>query len=911
MKNLKKVLALVVALTMVLGTVGFAFTDVTEENEVYTAVQTLSSLEILKGYEDGTFGPEKDITRSEFAAVVIRALGLESSANGAKGATQFADVPADHWASGYINLAAGQGIINGYPDGNFGPNDNVTYEQAIKMLVVALGYEPMAAQKGGYPTGYLVVANTYGMTKGVSAPADNAPANRGVVAQLTYNALDIPVMKQVGFGSEVTFGIYDGESYSPYTSLLTGLDVAKLEGVVVATPAIGGTSAINMVDYAINEANDSKYWEEVVDKYTSTDYTTEIEVAEGVNAAAYFGVASIIYVKEYRSGKWEIIAIMAGEDSASVALDKSDIETLADGTLKYYETETATKTTNIKLADPVTVIVNNVTRDIDYVNGKNVSDDAEIVVYENTGDSKYDMIIVKDYEYGTVDEVEVDKDRFSLNEVTGKFTFDFEDDDVSISITNKDGEAITLADFAEDDVIAYILDGNKKTIGYDWIEIINLGQNVVTGTVTEVNSNTDTVYVDGVEYEVASGLTTPQVNEEGNFFLTKTNKIFSFELDASVASNYAYILDAGITSQAFTTGWQFKLLTKDGSITIYDVKDTFTVNGKSYKSEDTAIGGLEALKGADHKELVTDRIITYKLDANNKIREINSVAVLASVGTQAVGSDAAVLEEYNENSMAIDGKVIAEDAVIFNLVGDEEDDAFVTTISTLVHEGEYAGYLVQNKDYEYDAFVVTDGKGAIDLAQDIAVVDSVNTITVNDDDAWKVRYYVSGEDTLKEVTITADTDPEYTTDGIATVADNLVKGDVILLADDGNGIATSIAVVAKVGANNYTAQFVSDDDDIEFVTGYIADINKTSNGTNITTGNNGRLLTVKGSANAYTYNKRTAKNISIVVGDWQASDDFDILAEDGSVANYFFAVVENGIVSDIITHSVRGAVKNN
>ncbi|MBR5506070.1 MAG: S-layer homology domain-containing protein, partial [Clostridia bacterium] len=68
MKNLKKVLALVVALTMVLGTVGFAaYTDVAEDAGEYTAVSTLSSLSILTGYEDGSFKPDGDITRAEFA----------------------------------------------------------------------------------------------------------------------------------------------------------------------------------------------------------------------------------------------------------------------------------------------------------------------------------------------------------------------------------------------------------------------------------------------------------------------------------------------------------------------------------------------------------------------------------------------------------------------------------------------------------------------------------------------------------------------------------------------------------------------------------------------------------------------------------------------------------------------------
>ena len=269
MKNLKKVLALVVALTMVFTTVAFAsYPDVDVEADYAGAVELLSALDILKGDENGNFNPDNTITRAEFAAVVCRALGLENSAASAKGATMFKDVAADHWASGYINLAAGQGIVNGYGNGLFGPEDNVTYEQAVKMLVVALGFEPMAAQKGGYPTGYLVVANTYGMTENVVAAGDAAPANRGVVAQLTYNALDIPMMAQTGFGTNVEYKIQDGNNGTKYQTLLTGLKVAKLGGIVEATAVIGGVAAGTM-NFLVTDNFDNNAWDEVDKDVTS------------------------------------------------------------------------------------------------------------------------------------------------------------------------------------------------------------------------------------------------------------------------------------------------------------------------------------------------------------------------------------------------------------------------------------------------------------------------------------------------------------------------------------------------------------------------------------------------------------------------------------------------------------------
>ena len=230
MRNLKKVLALVIAFSMMLSVVAFAsFNDVASDADYAGAVELLSALDIIVGDDLGNFNPDKTISRAEMAAIICRIKGLEASANAAKGATKFDDVAADHWASGYVNIANQNGVIAGYGDGKFGPEDEVTYEAAVKMVVCALGFEPMAAQKGGWPTGYLVVANTYKISEGV------AGSTRADVATLVYNALSTPMMDQTIYGADAEFEILDGKKDRDYRTLLTDMDIYVATGIVMDT----------------------------------------------------------------------------------------------------------------------------------------------------------------------------------------------------------------------------------------------------------------------------------------------------------------------------------------------------------------------------------------------------------------------------------------------------------------------------------------------------------------------------------------------------------------------------------------------------------------------------------------------------------------------------------------------------
>ena len=142
---MKKIVSLVLALSMVLSmfTTAFAGTSIEDikGTDYEAAVSALVELGVVEGYPDGTYRPDAIVTRAQMAKLLVVAAGLEPAANVAKGATNFSDVAANHWASGYINVAAQYGYINGYPDGRFAPEATVTYAEAVTMAIRVLGYK--------------------------------------------------------------------------------------------------------------------------------------------------------------------------------------------------------------------------------------------------------------------------------------------------------------------------------------------------------------------------------------------------------------------------------------------------------------------------------------------------------------------------------------------------------------------------------------------------------------------------------------------------------------------------------------------------------------------------------------------------------------------------------------------------
>ena len=197
MKIANKILAMIMALSMMLSMSVFAleFPDVKADDTNEEAINVLSSLGIIKGYEDGTFLPDKEVTRAELTSLLMRLLNL--SLTGVPVADSgYTDVANNHWAVYDIKTASGMGIIKGFGDGNFGPEAPVTFEQAVKMVVAMLGYESVAIDKGGWPNGYVSQGRDLGLLKKAEMIQTN-PAPRKIIAQILYNALNVDLMEKV------------------------------------------------------------------------------------------------------------------------------------------------------------------------------------------------------------------------------------------------------------------------------------------------------------------------------------------------------------------------------------------------------------------------------------------------------------------------------------------------------------------------------------------------------------------------------------------------------------------------------------------------------------------------------------------------------------------------------------------
>ena len=196
MKNLKKVLALVLAMSTVFGlsvSAGAAATDFNDYDEIENkeAVEVMAALNVIGGNDKGDFNPDGYLTRAEMCKMVSFVMnGGNAPVLGTSSSYTYTDT-AYSWAKDYIEYATSMGIVGGVGGGKFNPDGTLTGVQAAKMMLVAMGYDANVFGFGG--TGWDVNVNRYaneaGLYNGLSDLQPNLPITRDDAAQLMYNAI--------------------------------------------------------------------------------------------------------------------------------------------------------------------------------------------------------------------------------------------------------------------------------------------------------------------------------------------------------------------------------------------------------------------------------------------------------------------------------------------------------------------------------------------------------------------------------------------------------------------------------------------------------------------------------------------------------------------------------------------------
>ena len=223
----KRILTWLLALTMLASMLtvpaGAAattqFSDVSD-NYTATAIETLRLMGVLDGYGDGTFRPGAVLTRAQFCKMAVYAMDGSSELGRYSTVTIFPDVKPSLWAASYINMAAKKGVIAGFADGKFKPNQTVTAGQAVTILMRGLGYKD-ENMGGVWPQGYMGEAQTCGLLKSTGITSAYSALTRGQAAKLFLNLFE--AKRGTGEGAVVLFS-FTPEKEEAY---LTNLDAGK------------------------------------------------------------------------------------------------------------------------------------------------------------------------------------------------------------------------------------------------------------------------------------------------------------------------------------------------------------------------------------------------------------------------------------------------------------------------------------------------------------------------------------------------------------------------------------------------------------------------------------------------------------------------------------------------------------
>ncbi len=671
---MKKILSLLIALALCCGAVPIALA----EDDLQTKVEYISSLGIMTGYEDGSFRTDNPITRAEFTAVSVRLAGQEESAQGGMYDGRFSDVSSDFWGSGYIALASNMGIINGYTDGTFLPNNNVTYNEAIKMIVCLLGYGLQAEKQGGYPTGYTAVASKLKLLD-FKYYEPTAPINRGEVARLVYKSLDTELMITESVGTDGNYILGKGGT------VLEMLHSAETkEGVVTGTP----------LDSIHDDGEISEGFVEINDTLYLTD----------INCSSLLGERVEYVVTDTDRGE-KVVYIKPDALMKSVSVDAKDIVDVngiftSNGQIRYWTANKSVRKVSFNAA--VDVIYNN--KVLSYENAGSIDFEKDPDVYEcidTDSDGTYDLLKLKAYDDNYVKKVYVDGlKQMAVTDSNIAITNDPEDEDLFITVI-LDGEIVPFEEIKEGDVISY-----GKSLDSKAYEII-ISRESFEGTVSARAEDETEIILTVEDREIAVSETliekqrVPALNDSGKFYLSYKGEIAYFEGTDLADGKYGFLTAVG-SKGSINANCEIKILETNNTFSIYPLAKKVKLSDKGVLTTKTASEIVSMFyKGDTWDDMRTayTQIIRYKLNSDG---EVNYIATAKETPDEHSFSVAAPNRKRLYSNSLFDQKwKITNDTIVFYIPSTKEGEDY-----TRYRSGSASSFLSSGNTYQvvlYDA----------------------------------------------------------------------------------------------------------------------------------------------------------------------------------------------------------------
>lgn len=630
-KKVKKFLVVLLSAMMVFAfaTTAFAagqFTDIADlSKESQDAISKLSALEIIGGYPDGTFKPSATITRAEFAKMACVAGGMSESADILGGTTsQFSDVKANEWYTGYINLAVSQGYVKGYPDGTFKPNNTITNAEVITVIMRILGYNDNLP--GPWPVDYVAKAGNLEITTGI-VTSTNANAVRGDVARMIDNALEENV---VVWNNDIDD--FDDKYQNREVTLLA--DSFK-----------GQTREdLTVVDWS-------------VDSFTKGNLRLAFEDEDGKSVGYVVTDATVISGDNtvYNINDMQADVIYKHDKD----LDKDVVKYVDIKSTKVKATKVATDgATKVKVGDKTYTSV----RDLKLPEDKNtfftayVDEDNIVYLVKNDKNPSSETYIVDEY-LASSQRI----DTYNKKSITLK------GDDVMIFDQN--GKAIEPTDLKDKDVIK-VYDGNKgdadKVIFVeDWAE----------GTWNSADDNK--LNIDGTGYFEAAvffdddeDYDNPDEDYIGTkvkYALNAANEVVGVIYTESGLGNNIYGIVVNASADTSFTGKRdamyyntITLFNQDGKTVKYDVEDE-EIQYLEKKGTGVVTGQSEVDGTAAYLE--AGNLVKVRLTKEGEIHRVYAPAVSSTVGAQTHNAKKADVDTKNER-IDLSGKTFSVPAKI-------------------------------------------------------------------------------------------------------------------------------------------------------------------------------------------------------------------------------------------------------